>query len=441
MNTLSDQARQQAARQRLQRSRRIAGGLLLGASGLFAAATYFQPQHPHLGLGYVKAFAEAAMVGGLADWFAVTALFRRPFGLPIPHTAILPNKQDSIANEIGRFAERHFLQGRPIALKVYQAQPCRRLLEWLGSEKAQQQWLPLLSRQLAPLLQSVPPAALHRFSRRLLERQSGAYWGGLLSDGLLLLKKHGLHQQAFDALIKALRGWLQNPATRTLLEQYLQEWAAKIESDAPSTWDKFKTALKTTLVEKVDDWAAAKALDWLDQYLERVQSEPHNTLRKHFDAEYDTWTEKLRQSPQWHQRLEGLAQEAARSEALQRKLAQLQQQAAAWLAADAAADDSRITRQLQRFSGHIHRQMLANETALRRADLVLARLVRGWVGRNKSSMAEFIANKVKSWESAQLVEKLELSVGRDLQYIRINGTLVGGLAGLVIYSVSQWLMG
>ena len=441
MNTLSDQARQQAARQRLQRSRRIAGGLLLGAGATFAAATYFQPLYPHPGLGYVKAFAEAAMVGGLADWFAVTALFRHPFGLPIPHTAILPRQQSRIAEEIGRFAERHFLQGRPIALKVYQAQPCRRLLEWLGSEKAQQQWLPLLARQLAPLLQSIPPATLHRFSLRLLERQTGAYWGALLSDGLLLLKKHGLHQQAFDALIKALRGWLKNPATRTLLEQYLQEWAAKIESDAPSTWEKFKAAMKTTLMEKVDDWAAAKALDWLDQYLERVQTDHQNTLRKHFDAEYDAWADKLRHSPQWHQRLERLAQEAAASAAWQNKLTQLQNQAAAWLAADAASADSQILHQLQRLSTHFNRQILHNEPALRRADFVLARIVRSWVGRNKSSMATFIADKVNSWESAQLVEKLELSVGRDLQYIRINGTLVGGLAGLVIYSVSQWLMG
>ena len=116
MTILSTQARTEAARLRLRKSRRLATGLLFLAALLFVAAAMNVRQYP--ALGYVKAFAEAAMVGALADWFAVTALFRRPLGLPIPHTAILPRNQHRIADELVRFIENNFLQGRPIALRV-----------------------------------------------------------------------------------------------------------------------------------------------------------------------------------------------------------------------------------------------------------------------------------------------------------------------------------
>ena len=116
MHTLSEQVRLNEARKKLAKSRRWATGLLLAACGLFAVSAVYVRQYPWL--GFVKAFAEAAMVGALADWFAVTALFRRPLGLPIPHTAILPRNQARIGDELGRFIEHNFLQGKPIAMRI-----------------------------------------------------------------------------------------------------------------------------------------------------------------------------------------------------------------------------------------------------------------------------------------------------------------------------------
>ena len=125
MSILSAQVRQQQAKARLQTSRRWATGLLIGATLLFVVSAKYVALYPVL--AYVKAFAEAAMVGALADWFAVTALFRHPLGLPIPHTAILPRNQERIANELGRFIEHNFLQGKPIALRIYRAAPSEKL--------------------------------------------------------------------------------------------------------------------------------------------------------------------------------------------------------------------------------------------------------------------------------------------------------------------------
>jgi len=144
MHTLSEQVRLNEARKKLAKSRRWATGLLLAACGLFAASAVYVRQYPWL--GFVKAFAEAAMVGALADWFAVTALFRRPLGLPIPHTAILPRNQARIGDELGRFIEHNFLQGKPIAMRIYQAQPSDKLLKWLDGEDVKSHWLPWLSQ-------------------------------------------------------------------------------------------------------------------------------------------------------------------------------------------------------------------------------------------------------------------------------------------------------
>lgn len=143
MTILSAQARTEAARLRLRKSRRLATGLLFWLVVLFVAAAMNVRQYP--ALGYVKAFAEAAMVGALADWFAVTALFRRPLGLPIPHTAILPRNQHRIADELGALLKT-ILQGRfSDVLRVYQAAPSEKLLAWLAAPANRARWLPWLA--------------------------------------------------------------------------------------------------------------------------------------------------------------------------------------------------------------------------------------------------------------------------------------------------------
>ena len=224
-----------------------------------------------------------------------------------------------------------------------------------------------------------------------------------------------------------------------MLEQNLREWAAKIESDAPSTWDKFKAALKSTVVEKVDDWAAAKALDWADGYLAAAMQGDENAMRRRFDEQYDAIIERLQTSRLWHRRLEAAKMQIAESPALQNSLQSFWKGLQKWAENDVVKTDSLCTAQLQKLLDHMLLQAEAYPQFMRRADVRLSLMVRDFVMRYKEQAAQFVADKVKSWDSTQMVEKLELSVGKDLQYIRINGTLVGGLVGLAIYVVSQWL--
>lgn len=438
MHTLSAEARTNRARARLKKSRRWATGLLLLACVLFAVSAAYVKHYP--ALGYVKAFAEAAMVGALADWFAVTALFRHPLGLPIPHTAILPRNQHRIADELGRFIENNFLQGRPIALRVYQAAPSEKLLAWLARPQTRTQWLPWLAAQLPALFKVAKPEQTARFLGMLLaEQYSGERIGKTLSDGLKALKAQGLHDTLFNAVLKQTRRWLQDPETRLLLEQNLREWAAKIESDAPSTWEKLKASLKGTLVDKVDGWVSEKALDWADGYLAAALADPNHRIHRSFNEQYDRMADALSRSRLWHKRLEQGKMQLAQSPAVREMLEKSWQSLQTWTQNDVQQADSLWLAQLNKLLDHMIAQAQRYPQFMRRTDVRISLMVRDFVMRYKDKAALFVADKVKGWDSSQMVEKLELSVGRDLQFIRINGTLVGGLVGLAIYCVSQWL--
>ena len=198
--------------------------------------------------------------------------------------------------------------------------------------------------------------------------------------------------------------------------------------------------MKSTLVEKVDDWAAEKALAWIDGYLATADKQD-NALRRQFLVQYDELTERLTTSRLWHRRLDKFKKQLAQSPALQRQIMTLWCGILDWAREDVEKQDSLCQAQLEKLLNHMRSQAQAYPQFMRRADIRISLLVRDFVMRYKDKAALFVADKVKGWDSRLMVEKLELSVGKDLQYIRINGTLVGGLVGLVIYTVSLWLAG
>ena len=428
MNILSGHAQEAAARTRL----------LLAAVLLFIVSALFVQRHP--ALGYLKAFAEAATVGALADWFAVTALFRHPLGLKIPHTAILPRNQNRIADELGRFIETNFLPERPIAIRIYRLRIAEKLRRWLARSSTRQEWLPALARQIPAALQTIPPPEAARLGAAFLATHgSGKQLGTALSQALLLLDQQGLPETLQTALLGQIRHWIKQPDTRVLLEENLRAWAEKIETSQPDTWDKLKAQLRGRLVGQIDSWVAQKALDWADNYLESALTSPQHELRTAFRRQYRALAQELATSEAWQRKLAMAKRRLADSPELQQHIAQLWQSLTTRLAADAQRPDSAAARRLNSLLTYLLQQHAATPQQLRRLNVRLALLARSLVRRHRHAAAEFIADKVKSWDSRQMSDKLELSIGRDLQFIRINGTLVGGLVGLLIYTLSQWL--
>ena len=224
-----------------------------------------------------------------------------------------------------------------------------------------------------------------------------------------------------------------------MLEENLRAWAEKIETSQPDTWDKLKAQLRGRLVGQIDSWVAQKALDWADNYLEAALTSPQHELRTAFRRQYRALAQELATSEAWQRKLALAKRRLADSPELQQQIARLWQSLTTRLTADAQRPDSATARRLNSLLTYLLEQHAATPQQLRRLNVRLALLARSLVRRHRHAAAEFIADKVKSWDSRQMSDKLELSIGRDLQFIRINGTLVGGLVGLLIYALSQWL--
>ncbi len=427
------------AARKLRKVRTIATLLLVTAAVVFVLASLNVARYPWL--AYVKAFAEAAMVGALADWFAVVALFRHPLGLPIPHTAILPRNQARIAKSLGQFIENNFLEQKAIAKKVYYLEPSRKFLDWLANIEHQALVAPFVVKQIPTLMQAIKPEQMSLFLGQLLKQQyDGKSLGHTLSQMLRMVQSYGYHQIFFIGLLEQIRAWLRHEETRQLLEDNINSWAAKVKKDNPSSWDKLVAAFKGSAVDMVDGWVARKVLDWADNYCEEVINDDSHAMRAGVERKMNQLVWALEFSPIMHKRLnqakDGLINSDAVQQFIQHSWLSLQN----WSASDAVKNDSMLMQQVLKMMNQMLIQGAAQPEVLRRFDAQISLWVREAVGQYKSKVADYVAEKVKSWDSQELVQKLELSVGKDLQYIRINGTLVGGLVGLVIYVVSGWLV-
>ena len=434
MMTHSDEAAR-----KLRKVRTIATLLLVTAAVVFVLASLNVARYPWL--AYVKAFAEAAMVGALADWFAVVALFRHPLGLPIPHTAILPRNQARIAKSLGQFIENNFLEQKAIAKKVYYLEPSRKFLDWLANIEHQALVAPFVVKQIPTLMQAIKPEQMSLFLGQLLKQQyDGKSLGHTLSQMLRMVQSYGYHQIFFIGLLEQIRAWLRHEETRQLLEDNINSWAAKVKKDNPSSWDKLVAAFKGSAVDMVDGWVARKVLDWADNYCEEVINDDSHAMRAGVERKMNQLIWALEFSPIMHKRLnqakDGLINSDAVQQFIQHSWLSLQN----WSASDAVKNDSMLMQQVLKMMNQMLIQGAAQPEVLRRFNAQISLWVREAVGQYKSKVADYVAEKVKSWDSQELVQKLELSVGKDLQYIRINGTLVGGLVGLVIYVVSGWLV-
>lgn len=425
-------------RQRLRRMRFFATALLLLACALFIFSSLNISQYP--ALAYLKAFAEAAMVGALADWFAVTALFRHPLGIPIPHTAILPQKQDKIADELGRFIEHNFLLDKTIARHIHHLNPTSKVLYWLSQPQNQHQWQPFLTRQIPSLLHTATGKDIARFCTQLLNNQySGARLGTTLSSILTLIRQQNIDTSLLRALLRQLRRWLHDEQTRTQLEQSLLQWVGTIEKSDPTSWDRLKASLKINLTARIDNWVADKVLNWADSYLQAILSNPQHPFWRAYRKQILYSERQLRRNHRWHKRLAAGRQQFASSTALQHSLRDLWESFIIWSENDVYRVPSWWQQQINRFFNHLQQQAQHNPRLMRRLNTRISMFTRTAVSLYKHRAAQFIADKVKSWDNKQMVDKIELSVGRDLQFIRINGTVVGGCIGVLIYLLSQWL--
>jgi uncharacterized membrane-anchored protein YjiN (DUF445 family) len=399
----------------LLRMKLIAAGLLVVAAIVFVIARVASGRG---WVGYVEAFAEAAMVGALADWFAVTALFRHPLGIPIPHTAIIPRRKDQIGRSLGEFVEGNFLTREVLGERLAQAGVGRRLGAWLAVEANAERAADGLADALHGTLEVLDDREIQQGLERIVESRVRSTPASPLIGRMIDLAVEGdHHQRLLDAVLVGLGGFLDD--NRATFRQ-------RLERESP-WW----------IPEPVDDRIFEKIYSAVHRFLGDVAGHPEHEVRRSIDARVVAFAERLRRDPALLAKGEELKEELLAHPDVRAWLASLWDEAKHAMLRAAADPTSelraRMTTSLQRMGA----RMLD--------DVELQAKVDGWVERSvsyvvdhyRSEVSDLIATTVERWDAESTTRKIEVQVGRDLQFIRINGTLVGGLAGLAIHAVGQ----
>ncbi len=394
----------------------LATGLLLVMLGLLALGLAFRVRWP--ALDWLVAFAEAATVGAVADWFAVVALFRRPLGLPIPHTALIPRNKDRIGAELGRFVEQHFLTPENVAGKLAELDPVGRGARWLGRPANRLGLATRLGEALPPLLAALDDAEIERLIGGAVVRRLDALDLGRLSEAALgFVVEDARHQALLDQALVLVAGWLDR--NRALI-------LAKFGEQSSFT-PRF-----------VDGYIVKRFVDGMIDLIREVAETPDHELRHRFDRAVRDFVGRLGTDPAFRARADGFKRELIRLAAPEDFVATLWRELKRHLAEPAAGAPSPLVRQADRALGHLARALREDAALKARVDTAVARVAAGLTGRFRHQVAALIADVVRRWDFREVGDRLELEVGRDLQFIRLNGTLVGGLVGLALHALLQW---
>jgi uncharacterized membrane-anchored protein YjiN (DUF445 family) len=408
-------------RQRLASMKWRATGLLVLVSVVFVVGQLFRSRHPWL--GYVVAFAEAAMIGGIADWFAVTALFRHPLGIPIPHTAIVPARKDRIGQALGNFIQKNFLTREVVQRKLGQMHIGERLARWLAdpvnSRKVSQQVARAIAGAAAVLKDEDVQQLVDRGIVSRLRRTQAA---PLVAKLLDVITADGRHQGLLDDAMRL--------AARFVAEN---EDAIRDRIKAESPW-----WVPGFAEERLHD----KIVTGVERTLSAVAADPAHPLRARYDDAVRRFVESLRSSPETIARAEQLKLELLDHPRVAEFSAGIWSDAKAALVRYAervsdpsSGEDDAIEAWLARAG----RTVLADPELTAKVDAWVSDAVGATVDGARQEVAALIAQTVAAWDPNATSERIELAIGRDLQFIRINGTIVGGLVGLLLYAVTQQL--
>ncbi len=394
---------------------------LLALSLLVLAAIIYVITRSHGGtLAYVNAGAEAAMIGGIADWFAVTALFRHPLGLPIPHTAIIPNRKASLGESLQEFVADNFLREDVIRERIQSAAVSRRVGEWLMADGHSRRLVDEGSRVLSDALSHVKESDVaavieESLIPRMKEEQLSPMVGQLLDEVL----QDQAHRGLVDLVVDELGRWLTHNH---------DEVAALIEKRAPG-W----TPL--WLDKRVAGWVHEQVVEWVAE----IGRTPNHPARLAVDGWLTDLARDLQHDPSTMERAERLKDRMLSQPRVISTSIQL------WDALRRAlvgslSDDGGLLRRRAREEIDAFAQRLIDDSDLgQRLDAMISDVAAYAVNHYGHEVATIISATVNRWDGKETAERIELHVGRDLQFIRINGTVVGGLAGVAIHTISTFL--
>jgi len=400
----------------LRRVKTVATAVLAATLALFVAAKLLLPIHP--AFGFVAAFAEAATIGGLADWYAVVALFRRPMGLPIPHTAIIQSNQQRIADKLGEFIEVHFLEPGPVEAKLRQIDFGSFIADWLRDRKRSADLSRFSLRLLPEAVSATETSGLQTFiTRRIATQLQSIDLAPLAAGTLRAFVQEGRHQGLLDDILRIVHESLTQPQTMAMVRE-------KIRGELP-------TLLK---LYRADKYLVNKIVASATAFFDEVRSDSGHPFRGEFDRMVLSFIDRLGSDPSYAERIATLKRDLLARPELSGLIRDIWSNARSFIERSASGETQVLQQHLASMFAKAGEALKADSELRAEINGGLVIVLRTFVADQKSGVSSFISDQVKAWDMGQLISLIEINIGRDLQYIRFNGSLIGGLAGLGLYT-------
>ncbi len=370
---------------------------------------------------HVNAFAEASMVGALADWFAVVALFRHPLGIPIWHTAIIPRKKDEIGRNLGTFVETRLLSIENLTREIGRFSISKSIIAYLSSGEHRTRAASWLLEGLGALVRGLDDEQVEKLiGDAATDKLKGLNASSLLGRGLDAVIASGQHERLINQILRQVAAWA--PSHRDTVEEF-------IEHSVERTLKWGSRLVPSSMIDRATDQTLTALID----VLTAAANNPEHPLRADLNARVREWADRLKNDPEWIERVNGLKDEAVEHPRVRAAIGEFWAQTKERILQDAGNPNSSLARYACNAVAAFHTR-LENDPAMQETiDARLRETAIMLLANNHHAIGSLIQRVVDAWDAEQLSRELELNLGRDLQYIRLNGTVIGGIVGLLIH--------
>lgn len=411
----------EAKRKQLRKYKAFATGLFVLMAIVFIITTILQKSNDSHWIGYVRAFSEAAMVGALADWFAVTALFRHPLGLPIPHTNLIENSKQKLGDNLGSFVVSNFLSPQNIRPYIQKLKVSNFVGEWLTKEKNQEVLIKNLSDIVLDILNKLDDSTVSNFiSKKVSEMTDDIKLNKIIGNGINYLLDKNDHQRIITNLSKQIKDYI-------------------IENDE-MIQKRVKEGSYSFIPSFVDNKIADKIASGLADFFKEVEEDPKHDIRALITKKIYEFSTDLKEDPKWEDEFKDIKNNFLKNDKLDEYSNDIWFSIKKTLVKELQDDGSSLKNYLSKNLNEFSQNLKTDENLQNKIDHWVRVTAYKYILKNTHQFGNLISSTIGNWKGKELSEKLELEVGKDLQFIRVNGTLVGGLVGLIIYTISHFFL-
>lgn len=399
----------------------FATGLFVLMALIFVGMTILGKKNPAHWIGYLRAFSEAAMVGALADWFAVTALFHYPLGIKIPHTNLIENSKERIGDNLGNFVVENFLSPENIRPYIQKIKISAFVGDWLSKERNQENLMKEVSTIVLDILNKLDDAEVVNFiGKKAKEMSDDLKFNEIIGNGLEYILDKKDHQRFVTNLSKQIKEYVLNN------QQLVKE---RVKSESFFLVPKF-----------VDDGIADKITKGLSKYFEEVELNEDHSLRAEITQKLYEFSKEIQTEEKWAEEFRNIKNDVLKEEKIAQYSTDIWNSIKKSLSKELEEEQSSLKKYIQKNLSELSNNLKTDEKFQNKIDHWVRVTAYKYILKNTHQFGALISSTVGNWEGKELSEKLELEVGKDLQFIRVNGTIVGGLVGLVIYTITNFFI-